>query len=86
MTFKTNLRPDWQRQDPGAGDNSTCTLLPDPDSCEGAWLARLVVNNDHEHIVFTTLHYSKMLINLGSILGQLELELLFIIYRRSNQR
>ncbi len=43
MTFKTNLRSDWRRLDPGAGDNSTCTLLPDPDSCEGAGLARLTV-------------------------------------------
>ncbi len=41
MTFKTNLRSDWQLQDPGSGENSTCTLLPDPDSYEGAWLARL---------------------------------------------
>ncbi len=41
MTFKTNLRSDWQCQDPGTGDNSTCKLLPDPDSYEGAWLARL---------------------------------------------
>ncbi len=28
----TNLQSDWRHPDPGAGDNSTCTLLPDPSS------------------------------------------------------
>ncbi len=41
MTFYKSTIIGSIYQDPSAGDNSTCALLPDPSSSEGAWLARL---------------------------------------------